>query len=334
VPDRADASARFLKNRSARLGGVIVASLVLFAAFGPLTAPHGPLESDFAHGVSASGLPVGPSAGFPLGADRLFRDEFARLAYGGRISLLIAVFATLIASALGSVVGIIAGWYQGTRARVPWPAVAGFTLGLATLAAGWRGVATMAFAASVVAAATSRSEGPRLDVDGLLMRLTDILLAFPFLLLVMAIGAAVDRTTAGTIFVILGLTGWLGIARVLRAKTMQVRRLDYVQASRALGQSTARMMLRHVLPNVAGPLIVTATILVAQMVVADSVLSYLGVGISPPVPTWGRMLFEGQDDYLTAPWLVMAPGAAILLAVFGFNMLGEGLRDALDPHET
>ena len=94
------------------------------------------------------------------------------------------------------------------------------------------------------------------------------------------------------------------------------------------------MLWKHVLPNVAGPLIVTATVLVAQMIVADSVLSYLGVGISPPIPTWGRMLFEGQDDYLAAPWLVAAPGAAILLAVWGFNMLGEGLRDALDPREA
>jgi ABC-type dipeptide/oligopeptide/nickel transport system permease subunit len=115
---------------------------------------------------------------------------------------------------------------------------------------------------------------------------------------------------------------------------MQVRAHEYVLASRALGQSTARVMLKHVLPNIAGPLVVTATVQVAQMIVADSVLSYLGVGIAPPTPTWGRMLFEGQFDYQAAPWLVVAPGAAILLAVWGFNMLGEGLRDALDPHEV
>jgi peptide/nickel transport system permease protein len=166
------------------------------------------------------------------------------------------------------------------------------------------------------------------------MRLADVLLAFPFLLLVMAIGASLDRTTSVTIFLTLGATGWLGMARVLRAKTMQVRGLDYVEASRALGQSTARLLFKHVLPNVVGPLIVTATVLVAQMVIADSILSYLGVGISPPTPTWGRMLLEGQDDYLVAPWLVAAPAVAILLAVWGFNMLGEGLRDALDPRDA
>jgi ABC-type dipeptide/oligopeptide/nickel transport system permease subunit len=150
----------------------------------------------------------------------------------------------------------------------------------------------------------------------------------------MAIGAALGHTSVVTIFVTLGATGWLGIARVLRAKTMQVRSLDYVSASRALGQSTLGLMRRHILPNVAGPLVVSATVLAPQMIVAESVLSYLGVGIEPPTPTWGRMLFEGQDYVVAAPWLVAAPGTAILLAVWGFNMLGEGLRDALDPHDA
>ena len=166
------------------------------------------------------------------------------------------------------------------------------------------------------------------------MRLVDVLLAFPFLLLVMAIGAALDHSSAITIFVTLGVTSWLGIARVLRAKTMQVRSHEYVLAARALGQSTTAILFSHVLPNVAGPLIVSATILAGQMIVADSVLSYLGVGIAPPTPTWGRMLFEGQDSYVGAPWLVASPGVAIVLAVWGFNMLGEGLRDALDPHQA
>jgi ABC-type dipeptide/oligopeptide/nickel transport system permease subunit len=287
----ARARARFTRNRSAVAGTAIVVGLVVFALVGPLIARHGPLESDFAHGVAPDHMPVGPSALFPLGADRIFRDVFARLAVAGRLSLLIAVSATLIASAIGAVVGVVAGYYEGRR-----------------------------FAGVV-------------SVDGILMRLVDVMLAFPFLLLVMAIGAALDRTSAVTIFVVLGLTGWLGIARVLRAKTMQVRSLDYVVASRALGQPAPWVMLRHVLPNVAGPLVVSATVLVAQMIVADSVLSYLGVGIAPPTPTWGRMLFEGQDYYLAAPWLVAAPAIVILLAVWGFNMLGEGLRDALDPHE-
>jgi ABC-type dipeptide/oligopeptide/nickel transport system permease subunit len=333
VAGRAKAGARLLANRSARLGGAIVAALVIFALFGPLAARHGPLESDFVHGLAPDGAPVGPSAAFPLGADRLLRDELARLACAGRVSLFIAVLATLIATALGALVGITSGWYEGSRARVPWAALAGLAGSIAAALEGRPGLAGLVLVAGTLVA-IRRPSGPLVDIDGWLMRLADILLAFPFLLLVMAITASLDRTTAVTIFLTLGVTGWLGIARVLRAKTMQVRGLEYVEAARALGQSTIGLMLRHVLPNVAGPLIVTATVLVAQMIVADSALSYLGIGISPPTPTWGRMLLEGQDDYLVAPWLIAAPAAAILLAVWGFNMLGEGLRDALDPRDA
>jgi ABC-type dipeptide/oligopeptide/nickel transport system permease subunit len=330
----ARARGRFTRNRSAVAGAAVVVFLVVFSLLGPLLAAHGALESDFARGVAADEMPVGPSAAFPLGADRIFRDVFARLAVAGRLSLLVAVSATLIASTIGALVGIVAGYYQGTRLRVPWPVMAGVAGTLAAVAMGWTTLAAGMLVAGMGAATVRRFVGPRLDVDGLLMRMVDILLAFPFLLLVMAIGAALDRTSAVTLFVILGATGWMGMARVLRAKTMQVRSLDYVVASRALGQPTARVMVKHVLPNVAGPLIVTATVMVAQMIVADSVLSYLGLGIAPPTPTWGRMLFEGQDYYVVAPWLVAAPAAAILLAVWGFNMLGEGLRDALDPHQA
>jgi ABC-type dipeptide/oligopeptide/nickel transport system permease subunit len=329
----ARAGSRFLTNRSARVGAAIVTALVVVAIAAPLVSRHGPLESDFVHGMAAEGVPVGPSAAYPLGADRLYRDELSRVACAGRVSLAIAVFATLIASALGALVGIVAGWYEGKRVRVPWLALTGLGGAIAAAALGRPYLATGTLTVAMFAA-TRAGGGPRVDVDGGLMRLVDVMLAFPFILLVMAIGAALDRTNAVTIFVTLGVTGWAGIARVLRAKTMQIRASEYVEASRALGQSTARVLLRHVLPNVAGTLVVTATVLVAQMIIVDSVLGYLGVGISPPTPTWGRMLLEGQDDYLAAPWLVAAPGAAILLAVWGFNMLGEGLRDALDPRDA
>jgi ABC-type dipeptide/oligopeptide/nickel transport system permease subunit len=337
------ARARLVKSPSAVVGGAVVAALLLFALIGPMAARHGAFESDFAHGISPQGMPVGPNALFPLGADRLFRDVFARLAYAGRLSLLISVAATALATGIGAIVGIVAGWHEGGRSRVPWPVVVGASGALAALAFGRPTCAAVALGGGVVAsvlagaggpATARRFAGPLVDVDGLLMRLVDAMLAFPFLLLVMAIGAALERASAVTIFLTLGATTWLGIARILRAKTMQVRSLDYVVAARALGQSTAWILLKHVLPNVAGPLVVTATMQVAQMIVAESVLSYLGVGISPPTPTWGRMLFEGQDYFAAAPWLAIAPGTAILLAVWGFNMLGEGLRDALDPHEV
>jgi peptide/nickel transport system permease protein len=310
----------------------MVGLLVLFAAIGPLVAPHGPFESDFAHGVGPNMLPVGPSLEFPLGADRIFRDVFARLAAAARLSLLIALSATAIATAIGGAVGVVSGYLEGERVRLRWPAALGTAGALVALAFARPILAAAIFVAGVLASLRApRWLGLPVNVDALLMRAVDILLAFPFLLLVMGIGAALERTSATTILVILGVTGWLGIARVLRAKTMQVRANEYVLASRALGQPVPMILLKHIVPNVAGPLVVSATVLASQMIVADSVLSYLGVGIAPPTPTWGRMLFDGQSYVTAAPWLAFAPAAAILFAAWGFNMLGEGLRDALDP---
>lgn len=278
-------SPRSHANRSARIGIAIVAALVLFAVLGPMLAGHDPYVSDFHRGISPEKLPVAPNATFWLGTDRLFRDELSRLATGARISLFIGVSATLIATTIGGVVGILAGWFEGRL------------------------------------------------LDTVLMRTVDVGLAFPFLLLVMALAAALDRTTPTTIVLTLGLTGWLGTARIVRAKTMQIRDLDFVTASRALGQTTLGLLRKHVLPNVAGPLLVVATVSVAQMILAESVLSFLGGGIAPPTPTWGHMLFEGQDYFTAAPWISLAPGIAIMASVLGFNLLGEGLRDALDPRK-
>jgi ABC-type dipeptide/oligopeptide/nickel transport system permease subunit len=321
------------------VGTILVVLLVLFALFGPAASSHGPLTSDFTRGVDLMNNPVGPSPDFLLGADRLFRDELVRLAHGARLSLLIALVATLIASVVGAAVGIVAGYNEGKEgACVPWASlvVLAGALWLWTSGRGLAAAVTVV-GAGLVALVANRvpvlRAGPRINVDTGLMRIVDVGLAFPFLLLVMAIGAALERTTPQTIMVTLGLTGWLGTARIIRSKTLTIRNLDFVVASRALGQSTWRVLWQHIVPNVAGPLIVIATISVAQMIVAESVLSYLGAGVSPPTPTWGQMLFEGQDSYLVAPWMLVTPAMAILLAVFGFNLLGEGLRDALDPQE-
>jgi ABC-type dipeptide/oligopeptide/nickel transport system permease subunit len=312
----------------------VVAALAAFSVVGPLLARHGPLESDFARGVTTDLRPVGPCLEFPLGADHLFRDVFARLAYAGRLSLTVSVAATCIAASVGTAVGIVAGWYEGRGAKVPWTGLAGAAATAVALGEGHPAVAAATALIGALGAAMGPSRGPHIDIDGWIMRCVDVMLAFPFLLLIMAIGAALDRANAATILVTLGATGWLGIARVLRAKTLQVRTLEFVEASRALGQSTPRILWKHVLPHVAGPLVVSATVLVAQMIVAESALSYLGVGISPPTPTWGHMLYEGQDDLATAPWLLAAPAIAIFLAVWAFNTLGEGLRDALDPSDA
>lgn len=171
-------------------------------------------------------------------------------------------------------------------------------------------------------------------IDSLLMRLVDVLLSFPYLLLVMAIGAALEQTSALTVLLVLGATSWLGTARLIRAKTLVVREQGFVEASRALGQRTLPLLLRHVLPGIAGPLVVVSTISIASMILAESVLSYLQVGVQPPTATWGRMLYEGQHSLTLVPRLAIAPGVAILGSVLGFNLIGEGLRDALDVRET
>jgi ABC-type dipeptide/oligopeptide/nickel transport system permease subunit len=187
---------------------------------------------------------------------------------------------------------------------------------------------------AAVGLASGYAEGTRAQLlDTLLMRFVDVGLSFPYLLLVMAIGAAVGDTTIMTILMVLGLTSWFGTARVIRSKTIQIRSFDFVAASRALGQTTPRLLVWHILPNVAGPLIVIASASVAQMIIAEAVLSYLQVGLPPPTATWGRMLQEGQGAYTVAPRLVLAPGILIFISVIGFNLVGEGLRDALDPQE-
>lgn len=337
----ARARGRFVQNRGAVLGVLLVLLLLVFAIIGPWLSHHDPLTSDFDHGTTDLG-PAPPSGEHWLGTDRIFRDELSRLAYGARVSLLIAFSATLIATVIGALVGIVSGFYEGSRGLpVPLPTALGVAAAIVLVIAGHPGLAAaVAVGASALgyvahfAGLTRHTLALRLNADTALMRVVDVGLSFPFLLLVMALGAALEKTSASTILLTLGLTGWLGTARVVRSKTLQVRALDFVMASRALGQRTPRLLLVHVLPNVAGPLVVIATSSVAQMILAESVLSYLGVGLPPPVPTWGHMLFEAQDVYLTAPWLVVAPAAAISLAVFGFNLVGEGMRDALDPRST
>jgi ABC-type dipeptide/oligopeptide/nickel transport system permease subunit len=259
--------AGLLRDRSARVGAALVATLVVFAIAAPLVSPYPPDESDFLRGIAEGGAPIGPSSAHWLGTDQVFRDELSRLAHGARLSLAIAVMATAISTCIGATVGIVSGWVSGTRA-------------------GW--------------------------LDTLLMRLVDVLLSFPYLLLVMAVGAALDRTSVLTVLMVLGLTSWLGTARRVRAKTLVI-------------------LLRHVLPNVAGPLIVIATVSLSSMILAEAVLSYLQVGVPPPTATWGRMLYEGQSAVTLRPRLVLAPGLCILMSVLGFNLLGDGLRDRLDP---
>jgi ABC-type dipeptide/oligopeptide/nickel transport system permease subunit len=169
-------------------------------------------------------------------------------------------------------------------------------------------------------------------IDELVMRLADITLAFPTLLLLIAMVAAL-QPSLGVVFVTIGVVGWAGMARLVRGQVLVVRQLEYVQASRALGGRDGRIITRHVLPGVLAPVIIAATLGIAGAIIAESSLSFLGLGVQPPTPSWGSMIADGRDlsQLRHAPWTSVFPGIAIGAAVLGFNMLGDALRDALDP---
>jgi len=167
-------------------------------------------------------------------------------------------------------------------------------------------------------------------MDATVMRLADVTLAFPPLLLLVAVAAAV-RPSWPVILVVIGLVGWAGMARIARGQVLVVRGLDYVHASRALGAPDRRVVLRHVLPNVLGPVAVAATLGVGAAIMAEAALSFVGLGAQPPTPSWGAMVAEGRDLLRTAPWVSLFPGLAIGLVVLAVNLLGDGLQDALDP---
>ncbi len=170
-------------------------------------------------------------------------------------------------------------------------------------------------------------------VDAFCMRAVDVLLSLPFLLIAIAVNRAVSNPSLWSLYVLLGCLSWPALARMTRSKVLQVRELDYVQAARALGLGRARIMLRHILPNVIGPALVIGTTMVADMIIAESAMSFLGLGVQPPTASWGAMLFEGRMLMAYAPHLLVAPGLMIAMAVFGFNLLGEGLRNAFDPKD-
>ncbi len=233
-----------------------------------------------------------PSRAHPLGTDELGRDVLALLLHAGRVSLLVGLGGALLASAFGTLVGVLAGWKGGR-------------------------------------------------IDALLMRTTDAVLALPLLPLLILL-AAVDLSKLGLgglgplqsalrIVVIVALFGWPTTARIARAATLAVAARPFVQAARALGAPDRRILLRHVLPNVAGPVIVATTLAVGHVILAESVLSFLGLGIQPPLSSWGTMLSRAQELVFDRPDLALWPGLFVFAAVLGANLFGDALADALDP---
>jgi ABC-type dipeptide/oligopeptide/nickel transport system permease subunit len=169
-------------------------------------------------------------------------------------------------------------------------------------------------------------------VDEGVMRLADVTLAFPSLLLLIALAAAFEPSLT-TVLVTIGVVGWAGMARIVRGQVLVVRQLEYVQAARALGERDYRIITRHLLPNVIAPVVIAATLGIAGAIMAEAALSFLGLGVQPPTPSWGSMIADGRDleQLRHAPWTSLSPGLAIGIAVLGFNLLGDALRDALDP---
>ncbi|MGE0769327.1 MAG: ABC transporter permease [Hyphomicrobiaceae bacterium] len=237
----------------------------------------------------------GPSLAHPFGTDDLGQDLLARMIYGGRISLAVGLAAMAVAVIVGILIGALAGMSRG-----------------------W--------------------------TDTFLMWLTDLFLSLPALpLLLLIIYLFRDRLTAvfgaeGGVFIlvviVIGGLRWMPVARLVRAQFLSLREKEFVEAARALGASPVRQVVRHILPNALGPVIVAGTIDVAAAIIAESTLSFLGLGFPPDIPTWGRLLFDAKDHLDIAPHWALFPGAAIFLAVLTINFIGDGLRDALDPRRV
>ncbi len=167
-------------------------------------------------------------------------------------------------------------------------------------------------------------------VDAVVMRFVDIMLCFPTFFLILAVIAFLDPSI-WNIMIVIGLTSWMGVARLIRAEFLSLRQRDFVLAAQALGASDLRLIFRHILPNAMSPILVSATLGVAGAILTESALSFLGIGVQPPTPSWGNMLIVGKQTLGSAWWLSVFPGLAILITVMGYNLLGEGVRDALDP---
>lgn len=253
----------------------------------------------------------------------------------------LAVVAALALVALAAPVLAPGDPYRGDLARALEPPSWAFVLGtdaqgrdvLSRVLFGARLSLAVGFASQVIALAAGLGLGLVAGyrgrwVDALVMRVADVTLAFPSLLLLIAVAAAV-KPSLPVVCVVIGLVGWAGMARLVRGQVLVVRGLDYVQAARALGASGTRLVARHVLPNVLGPVIVAATLGVGGAIMAEAALSFVGLGAQPPTPSWGAMVAEGRDLLRVAPWVSLVPGLAIGLTVLSVNLVGDGLRDAL-----
>lgn len=270
------------QNKAALIAIGVVVLVILSAVAAPLVAPHDPVQQNLKLRLQPPAWLEGGDWSHLLGTDHLGRDILSRIIYGARVSLLVGFSSVFLAGILGTLIGVLAGFYRG-----------------------W--------------------------LDDTISRIIDIQLAVPYLLLAVALMMLIGSNLRNIILVLV-LYGWTVYARLVRAEALSVREREYVTAARAGGASTPRIMLRHVLPNVLNPVIVIATLEMANMIIFEAGLSFLGLGVQPPTPSWGGMLSDGRD-YIPAGiwWPATFPGLAISLTILAINQVGDWLRDLLDP---
>jgi ABC-type dipeptide/oligopeptide/nickel transport system permease subunit len=297
-----DAIRRLVHNKTAMFGFVLILMFAFVGVFGQAVAPYDPLRQD----LYAIATP--PDTTHWFGTDELGRDMFSRILTGARTAMLVATMVTFIAAGLGTIIGLISAY-----------------------AGGW--------------------------IDTVLMRFADLLLAFPAFLLAAFINATLrppyqsqmDRLSDATgismfsgkafvdytlIFGALALVSWSGYARLIRGQVLSLREQEFVEAARSVGASTRIILFRHILPNSFAPIVVAISVNFGNAILAESALSFLGVGIQPPTPSWGQMINANLDQWRYNPHLVMAPGIALALLILAFNFFGDGVADALNPRRT
>ena len=271
-----DAWRRLLSSWNGRVGLILISATVLIGVLAPVVSPYDPtIDSNLAE----SRFP--PSLDHPFGTDRLGRDIFRRVVHGTRVSLLIGFVVVFVSGIVGTLLGLIAGYFGRFY-------------------------------------------------DTVVMRLMDVLLAFPAILLAIAIVAVRGPGLTNTIIAV-AIVGIPGYARVVRSIVLSVRARDFVEAARATGVRNQRVMFLHILPNSLSPIIVQVTLGVGGAILFAAALGFLGLGVQPPIPEWGAMISDGIPFLRQSPHMVFFPGMAIMITVLGFNLLGDGLRDALDP---
>jgi len=274
-----DAWAVLRRNRAAMASLILLGCMSVLVVAGPWFSPWDYDYTDWAR------ISTGPAlaTGHVFGTDALGRDLFVRTLYGGRISLLVGVVATLVSLLIG----------------IAWGAVAGYVGG---------------------------------RVDQLMMRIVDILYALPFMFLVILLMVLFGRNIL-LIFVAIGAINWLDMARIVRGQALSLRQREFIEAARVGGVTTPKIIRRHIVPNLLGMVMVYATLTVPQVILVESFLSFLGLGVQEPMTSWGALVNEGAQELENAPWTLLFPGGFLALTLFCFNFLGDGLRDALDPRD-